>query len=88
MPSSPTFAEPWEASVFALAVTLSDRGVFSWREWTEAVGAHGDWLSALEHLMAERGLGDALATHRAAWRRADERTPHGVPIELSPEDFR
>ena len=87
MPSSPTFAEPWEAQTFALAVTLSERGVFSWREWTEAVGEHGDWVTALEQLVCERGLGDTLAAHRAAWRRADERTPHGTPIESRPDDF-
>jgi hypothetical protein len=87
MPSSPTFAEPWEAQTLALAVTLSERGVFTWRQWTEAVGAHGDWLTALEHLVCERGLGDTLAAHREAWRRADERTPHGTPIELTPGDF-
>jgi nitrile hydratase accessory protein len=32
------FAEPWEAQVFALAVTLSSRGFYSWREWTETLG--------------------------------------------------
>jgi nitrile hydratase accessory protein len=31
------FAEPWEAQVFALAVTLSSRGLYSWREWTETL---------------------------------------------------
>jgi nitrile hydratase accessory protein len=29
----PVFAEPWEAQAFALAVTLSERGHFSWKEW-------------------------------------------------------
>ncbi len=84
MPSSPTFNDPSDAAVFALATLLSERGVFSWREWTEAVGAHGDWVSALEALV---GMPDELEAHRAAWRRADERTPHGVPIELTPADF-
>jgi nitrile hydratase accessory protein len=32
------FAEPWEAQVFALAVTLSSQGLYSWREWTETLG--------------------------------------------------
>lgn len=30
------FEEPWQAKAFALAVHLSARGLFSWREWTEA----------------------------------------------------
>ena len=29
----PVFAEPWQAQAFALAVTLSDRGHFTWPEW-------------------------------------------------------
>jgi len=32
------FAEPWEAQAFALAVKLSERGYFTWKEWTAALG--------------------------------------------------
>jgi nitrile hydratase accessory protein len=48
------------------------------------------WLAALERLVAERGLTDtgALARYRDAWDRAADRTPHGTPIELRPEDFK
>jgi hypothetical protein len=28
-----------------------------------------------------------LARYRDAWDRAAERTPHGMPIALKPEDF-
>lgn len=35
----PVFAEPWEAHAFALAVKLSEAGFFTWREWSEALGA-------------------------------------------------
>jgi nitrile hydratase accessory protein len=47
------------------------------------------WLAALERLVAERGVTDAeaLARYREAWDHAADRTPHGVPIELRPEDF-
>jgi nitrile hydratase accessory protein len=34
----PVFREPWEAQAFALAVSLSERGVFSWGEWAAALG--------------------------------------------------
>ncbi len=34
----PVFREPWEAQVFALALSLHERGVFSWSEWTAALG--------------------------------------------------
>ena len=48
------------------------------------------WLSALERLVAKKGVADAgtLARYRDAWDHAADRTPHGAPIELRPEDFR
>lgn len=47
------------------------------------------WLAALERLVAEKELADAdtLARYADAWGRAAERTPHGTPIELRPDDF-
>ncbi|SOD98112.1 nitrile hydratase accessory protein [Caenispirillum bisanense] len=33
------FAEPWQAQAFAVAVHLSQRGLFTWTEWTETFGA-------------------------------------------------
>ena len=35
----PVFAEPWQASAFALAVSLSRQGIFTWKEWAAALGA-------------------------------------------------
>jgi nitrile hydratase accessory protein len=38
MPAAePVFAEPWEAHAFALAVKLSEAGVFTWGEWSAAL---------------------------------------------------
>jgi nitrile hydratase accessory protein len=31
------FAEPWEAHAFALAVKLSEAGLFTWSEWSAAL---------------------------------------------------
>ena len=31
------FAEPWQAQAFALAVTLSEQGHFTWKEWAAAL---------------------------------------------------
>jgi nitrile hydratase accessory protein len=47
------------------------------------------WLATLERLVAEKGLTstEALNRHRDAWDHAADRTPHGQPIELRPEDF-
>jgi len=35
----PVFREPWEAQAFAIALTLYDRGVFTWNEWAGALAA-------------------------------------------------
>ncbi len=35
----PVFSEPWEAQAFAMALALHERGVFTWPEWAEALGA-------------------------------------------------
>ena len=102
----PVFREPWEAQAFAMALTLHERGVFTWPEWAEALGAEikraqaaGDpdsgetyylhWLSALEKLVAEKGVTttETLHRYRDAWEHACDRTPHGQPIELRKEDF-
>jgi nitrile hydratase accessory protein len=47
------------------------------------------WLAALERIVAEKGVTDAasLARYRDAWDHAADRTPHGMPIVLQPEDF-
>lgn len=103
----PVFREPWEAQAFALALSLNQRGLFTWTEWAATLGeeikktqAAGDpdtgetyyrhWLATLERIVAAKGLTDAgtLARTRDAWERACERTPHGTPIALRPDDFR
>jgi nitrile hydratase accessory protein len=47
------------------------------------------WLNTLERLVAEKGVAgrDTLERYRHAWDHAADRTPHGQPIELRPEDF-
>ena len=47
------------------------------------------WLSALERLVSEKGVTDraTLTRYHDAWDHAADRTPHGTPIELRPEDF-
>ncbi len=48
------------------------------------------WLRALERLVTEKGVTDAAALSRTydAWDHAADRTPHGEPIELRPDDFK
>jgi nitrile hydratase accessory protein len=47
------------------------------------------WLATLERLVAEKGVASeqTLERYREAWDRAAGRTPHGRPVELSPDDF-
>ena len=47
------------------------------------------WLATLERLVAHKGIADraALKRCRDAWKRAADRTPHGVSIELTAKDF-
>ena len=47
------------------------------------------WLATLETLVAAKGLAspETLQRYRDAWDHAADRTPHGAPIELRPEDF-
>lgn len=34
----PVFREPWEAQAFALALSLQEHGVFTWKEWAATLG--------------------------------------------------
>jgi nitrile hydratase accessory protein len=47
------------------------------------------WLTTLERLIAAKGVAttETLHRYRDAWDHAADRTPHGSPIELRPEDF-
>lgn len=70
---APVFRAPWEAQAFALAVSLHERGVFTWPEWTEA----------LAHRIAdarERGADDTGERYFEWWLAAleDLATSRGV----------
>ena len=47
------------------------------------------WLAALERMVATKGASTdgELLQYQQAWDRAADRTPHGRPIELRPDDF-
>jgi nitrile hydratase accessory protein len=47
------------------------------------------WLATLERLVAAKGVASAdnLQRYRDAWDHAADRTPHGQPIALTPDDF-
>jgi nitrile hydratase accessory protein len=62
----PVFAEPWEASAFALAVRLSGEGHFTWGEWAAALSEE---IRAAQQ-QGDSDLGDTYYRH---WLRALER---------------
>ena len=99
---APVFSEPWQAQAFAMTVHLHAQGLFTWSEWAQALTAqikaaaqddgsqyYQHWLDALEHMVLRKQVGtvDQLHALEHAWEAAAERTPHGQPIELRPEDF-
>lgn len=93
------FAAPWHAQAFAMAVTLNETGAFSWKSWSEALGAelksgryedsedgyYSAWLTVLENMLCDIAITDEseLAERKNAWDRAARATPHGQPIVLS-----
>src|SRR5438105_2849044 len=62
----PVFREPWEAQAFALAVQLQERGLFTWDEWADALGAE---IGAAQK-SGDPDLGDTYYRH---WLHALER---------------
>jgi nitrile hydratase accessory protein len=60
------FREPWEAHAFALALALHQRGIFTWAEWSEALGAE----VAAARAAGDPDRGDTYYRH---WLRALER---------------
>ena len=64
--TGPVFRAPWEAQAFALAVELSEAGVFTWAEWAETLGAE----IAAAQAAGDPDLGDTYYRH---WLAALER---------------
>ena len=62
----PVFTEPWEAQAFALAVKLSEKGHFTWKEWAAALAEE---LKAA----ADRGAPDDGTRYYQHWLAALER---------------
>ena len=62
----PVFKAPWEAQAFAMTLTLHQRGVFTWREWADALAAE---LAAV----AARGDPDDGSRYYQHWLAALEK---------------
>jgi nitrile hydratase accessory protein len=92
------FDTPAQASLFALTIDASRRGLFSWTEWVERFSANGRvrpqadgldayfsvWIDTLGELIAEKAGIQSPEVQAMAehWRRSFLATPHGEPIEL------
>lgn len=61
----PPFEAPWQAQAFALAVHLNERGVFTWSEWAEALGAQ-------RRRSGEAGIADRPEQYYLDWLQALE----------------
>jgi len=77
----------WEEWAAVLAEQIRRAQAGGDRDTGETYYLH--WLSALERLVGAKGIAgpETLSRYRDAWDRAADRTPHGKPIELRPEDF-
>ena len=62
----PVFREPWEAQAFAMAVSLHERGHFTWKEWAATLASE---LQAA----ADRGEPDDGSQYYQHWLAALER---------------
>ncbi len=68
----PVFQQPWQAHAFAMTLSLHERGVFTWIEWSNALSQqlrsagqdlpdpaetyYLHWLQALEALVDAKGI--------------------------------
>lgn len=64
--AGPVFKAPWEAHAFALALTLHERGAFTWKEWAQA-------LSEVIADVRRRGEPDTGEDYYRHWLTALER---------------
>ena len=83
--NEPMFHAKWESRVLAMVRALGAAGD---PDTGETYYRH--WLATLEGLVARKGVASEAVLRRCrdALHRAADRTPHGSPIELRPEDFR
>ena len=79
---APVFREPWEAQAFAMTLALHERGLFTWNEWAQALGAEIAWAER----SGEGACRDGSDFYRH-WLAAAERLVAEKGV-ASPEDLR
>ena len=74
----PVFAEPWQAQAFAMAVSLSQQGYFTWKEWANTLAEE---LKAA----ADRGEPDDGSRYYEHWLATLERLVNRTQLTNSEE---
>ena len=74
----PVFKAPWEAQAFAMTLSLHARGVFTWREWADALAAQ---LAAA----AAAGTPDEGTHYYEHWLAALEKLAAAKKVFAEPE---
>jgi nitrile hydratase accessory protein len=97
--AEPVFNEPWEASAFAIAVSLNQAGVFTWTEWVECLseeirkaetapddaGRYYDrWLAALEKLVVAKNILDKQTIDSKQQYLRENPVPHDHDAKRTP----
>ncbi|MDR3455027.1 MAG: nitrile hydratase accessory protein [Rhodoferax sp.] len=74
---------------WAAALTAEIRAAQAARDHDDGSTYYQHWLGALEKLVIAKQVGTPGQIHQLehAWEAAAERTPHGQPIQLQPEDL-
>ncbi|MEY9692133.1 nitrile hydratase accessory protein [Bradyrhizobium ottawaense] len=78
----PVFRAPWEAHAFAMALTLHERGVFTWPEWAASLASEIKRAQAGRRSRYGRDLLSALARHAGGSGCAQGRRLDGNPAPL------
>jgi nitrile hydratase accessory protein len=65
----PVFEQPWQAQAFAMTVSLYERGVFTWPEWSNALARQ---IRSTEACDAQHDARNAGETYYLHWLKALE----------------
>jgi nitrile hydratase len=75
------FHDPWERRVFAMAVALCERGLYTWDEFRDHLIAE---IAAAEHAAGPNALASSLPTYYESWLAAFEKllAEKGISLPL------
>jgi nitrile hydratase accessory protein len=65
----PVFEQPWQAHAFAMTVSLHERGVFTWPEWSNALAQQ---IRSTAHCDTQQDAPNSGETYYLQWLKALE----------------